>query len=201
MKNAMKILAILALLAISTLTAKTVYAEDEGPHGGPYSDLMVEAFAIETGKSVEEIQALRDSGKSYYQIAQDLGYSGDDLVDLLARVGETILDLAVDNGMITDEISERLTSRFERVQTGSPFGRFLEKLGFTREELISLLNSGKSFNEILVEAGFEPGGHLAERCGLPREEIISRIKGGETMREICPGIMNFPGGLLQWNQP
>lgn len=201
MKKAMSVMIILSMLLISVLTVTPAFAEEEGPHGGPYSDLMVEAFAIETGKTVAEIQALKDKGKSYLEIAQDLGYSGEELYNLLEQVGETVLDLAVKNGMITEEISDRMTQRMERITGGSLFGKFLEQLDLTYESLISMLNSGMSFHEILIEQGFEPGGHLAERCGLSRDEIISRLKAGESLREVCPGMLVPAGGWPKFNQP
>jgi uncharacterized protein (DUF433 family) len=202
MKYAIKILIVLALLAAVGLTVGPVFAEEGSPQGkGPYSDMMVEAFAIETGKSIQEIQALKDSGKSYLEIAKDLGYAGEDLQDLMERVSDTVVQLAVDEGMIPQEMADKIIEREFRIGHGELVDPFLEKLGLTREELVEMIESGMTFHEILLELGYEPGGHLAEKCGLSREEIISRIQGGETMREICPGLLVPLGGWPRGNQP
>lgn len=202
MKYAIKILAVLALLAAVALSVGTAMAEEVTPRSnGPYSDMMVEAFAIETGKSIEEIQALKDSGKTYLEIAQDLGYVGADLQDLMERVSDTVVQLAVDEGMMPQEMADKIIEREFRIGHGELVDPFLEKLGLTREELVEMIGSGMTFQEILLEIGTIPGGHLAEKCGLSREAIISRIQAGETLREVCPDLLVPPGDWPRFNQP
>ena len=202
MKNAIKILVVLAVLAVVGLPLGTALAEEVTPRSnGPYSDLMVEAFAIETGKSVADIQALKDDGKTYLEIAKDLGYEGADLQDLMERVSDTVIELAVDEGMITEEIADKIINREREFQFGSLVDPFLEKLGLTREALVEMIDSGMNFYEIMLELGYAPGGHLAEKCGLSREAIIERVQGGETLREICPELMVPPGVWPRGNQP
>jgi hypothetical protein len=88
----------------------------------------------------------------------------------------------------------------ERIASISIMGKFLEKLELTYEEFVSMVNSGMTFHEILVQQGFEPGGHLATRCGLAREEIIARLQGGESLQDVCPGLLVPPGGWPRFNQ-
>jgi DNA-binding CsgD family transcriptional regulator len=201
MKNAIKILAALALLVAVALTVGTAFAEEGTPAGGPYSDMMVEAFAIETGKSIADIQTLKDGGKSYLEIAKDLGYAGEDLQDLMERVSDTVIELAVEAGMITQEVADKITERERRIGDGDLAGKFLEKLGLTPGELAEMIQSGMTLQEIMLQLGYTPGGHLAEKCGLSREEIITRIQAGETLKEVCPGLMVPPDGWPRGNRP
>lgn len=202
MKNAIKILAVFALLAAVGLSVGPAFAEEGTPPVGPYSDMMLEAFAIETGKSIEEIQTLKDSGKSYLEIAKDLGYAGEDLQDLMERVSDTVIELAVEAGMITQEVADKITERERKIGDGDLAGKFLEKLGLTPGELVEMIRSGMTFQDIMLQLGYAPpGGYLAEKCGLSREEIIKRIQSGETLKEVCPALMTLPDGWPRGNRP
>jgi uncharacterized protein (DUF433 family) len=202
MKTTIKLIPILALLVISVVVANPALAEDETPPvGGPLSDLMVSAFAAETGLSVTEVQNLVDDGWSLIEIAKDLGYTEADIKDLMEGVGDAALGLAVDQGMITQEQADKIANRERVIGNSSLAGKFFERMGLTPEEVVSLLDSGMTFHEIALKQGLEFGGFLAERCGLSRDAIIARLDAGETLREICPGIMIPAGGWLRGNQP
>lgn len=195
MKKAIPISFIFAILLVSVLWITPAFAMGEGPGQGPFSDLMLEAFVLEIQEdgsdlTVEDIQALRDSGMSFMDIAIDLGYEGEELTNLFDRVGETVLELAVQEGLITQDVSDKLSQRMEMISKifQKLMGKFLEKLGLTQEELFTLLNSGMTLREILLQQGFEPRTNVATRCGLSREEILTRMRAGETLFEICPNL-------------
>jgi hypothetical protein len=202
MKKAIRIAIILGFLLTTFIAAPPAFATDEEPHKGPYSTLMLEAFAAETGKTVDEIKALRESGLTYREIALQLGYEGEELSDLFDRVGEAVLALAVEEGIITQEVSDQLSQRLEIIRNIASWlvGIFLQRLGLTREEVVAYLQSGMTLREIMEMQGIEVGQGLYRRCGLSMEEIISRVRAGESMNDICPPLVNRPdvGTWFEW---
>jgi hypothetical protein len=206
MKTALQILAMLALVALTVWAVTPVFAEESPPtppHHTPdrvrMSELLVEAFAAETELTVEEVQAYKDEGMTLVWIAQELGYSGEELTALMSAVSSTALDAAVKEGIVSEEKAEMIISREGKFQFGMIFDNFLEQLGLTKEELAAKLESGMTLHEIAIEQGVEFGGHLARRCGLTREEIIAGIDGGKTLKELCPGMMMPEGGWPKEN--
>jgi hypothetical protein len=210
MKNRMKILSILALLAAAVLAVTPAWADEgtppppgegqnQSPERGQLSELMTAAFAAETGLTVEEVRDLRESGMSLVQIAQDLGYEGEDLKTLMEDVGNAALDLAVVDGVISEEKAEMITLRRENYYFGMIFDKLFEALDLTKEDIVAMLESGMTLHEIALQQGVEFGGHLAGRCGMTREEIITGVNGGKTLKELCPGIMMPEGGWPKEN--
>ena len=203
MKKAIKIVIILGLLMVTLMAVTPAFAAEGEPLSGPYSDLMLEAFAAETGKTVAEIQAYRDGGLTYREIAVELGYEGEDLVDLFDRVGEAVLALAVERGIITQETSDQLSLRIVIIQKIASWlvGIFLERLGLTREEIVTYLQSGMTLREIMEMQGIEVGRGIVNRCGLSMEEVIARVRAGEKLNEICPPLSDRPDFKPGFNWP
>jgi hypothetical protein len=190
MKKAIKVMVILGLLLAGFSTTTPTFAADEEPFDGPYSTILLEAFATETGETVEDILALRMSGLSYREIAIQLGYEGEELTDLFERVGETALALAVEEGIITQEESDQITVRMTIIRNivGWFVEIFLTRLGLTREEVVAYLQSGMTLREIMEMQGIEVGQGFFNRCGVTYEEFLTRIRAGEYVDEICPGL-------------
>jgi len=202
MKITIKILTILALLAVSAVVITPAFAEESPPQPPDkvrMSELLIAAFADETGLTVEEVQDLRDSGMTFVQIAKDLGYSAEEVQTLMEDVSTAALALAVSEGVISEEKAARIAEREHRFRIGMPFEKFLVRLDLTREELTTMLKSGMTLHEIALEQGLEFGGHLASRCGLLREDIVAQISAGKTLKEICPGMMMPEGGWPKEN--
>ena len=135
MKKTIKILTILAMLAISVAAVTPALAYDRpsrtlGERERPFSDLLIAAFAAETGLTVEEVQAFKDSGMTFVEIAQDLGYLGEDLINLFDQVRDTLLDMAVSEGLISEEMAARIAERI--IGFGPRIDKILERIGFTR---------------------------------------------------------------------
>jgi len=206
MKTALQILAMLALVALTVVAVTPVLAE-ESPPTPPHhtvdrarmSELLVEAFAAETELTVAEVQAYKDDGMTLVQIAQELGYSGEELTALMSAVSSAALDAAVEEDLISEEKAEMIVSREGKFQFGMIFDKFLEKLDLTKDELMTMLESGMTLHEIAIKQGVEFGGHLARRCGLTREQIIAGIDKGKKLEELCPGIMMPEGGWPKEN--
>ncbi len=182
---------IVAIFLVSFLGVRTVYAVENVPDLVVWSDLMLEAFAIETGKTVSQIQAYRDDGMTYREIALELGYTGEDFTDLFERVEETVLELAVDEELITQEDSDQLSRRIELIHRISAWilGKFLERLGLTQEDVVAMLNDGMTLREIFSLQSGENRGESATICGISYQEYIARIRSGESPSEICPNLM------------
>lgn len=90
--------------------------------GGRLADIV----ASMTGKSAEEIQAERQAGKSFAQIAEDNGVKSDAVVDKALDVRKGALDDAVKAGTLTqsdadaayDRMQSRLTDRIDNTAAG-----------------------------------------------------------------------------------
>jgi hypothetical protein len=202
MKITIKILTILALLAVSAVVITPAFAEEDPPQPPDkvrMSELLIAAFAAETQLTVEEVQDLRDSGMTFVQIAKDLGYSAEEVQTLMEDVSTAALALAVSEGVISEEKAAKIADREHRFRTGMRFEKFLEILDLTREELGAMFESGMTLHEIALEQGLEFGGRLATRCGLAKEDIVTQIGAGKTLKEICPGMMMPEGGWPKEN--
>ena len=183
---------LLTVFLFSFLGVRSAHAQEELPDFAAWSDLLLEAFAIETGKTVQQIQDYRDDGLTYREIALDLGYEGEEFSDLFERIGETVLELAVVDQIISEDESEQLSRRMKLVQTITSWlvDRFMVRLGLTKEEFLELLNSGLTIRDILELQGIElPTRDYVTTCGITREEFMALMRSGESVRDICPGLM------------
>ena len=194
MSKKLGIIIVLTVVLISFLGVRPAYAADNDPDYEAWSELLLEAFAIETGKTVAQIQDFRDDGLTYREIALELGYEGEELTDLFERVSDTVLELAVEDGLISEDDSDKLSRRLKLIKTISSWivDKILERLGLTKEEFIALLNSGMTIREIFGMEGIErTGSNNLNFCGISREEFIALIRSGESVSEICPGFVPF----------
>lgn len=179
---------------MSFLGVKTAYAAENDPDYAAWSELLLEAFAIETGKTIAQIQDYRDDGLTYREIALKLDYEGEEITDLFERVSDTVLELAVEDGLISEDDSEKLSRRMQLIQTIASWivDKILERLGLTKEEFVTLLNSGMTIREIFGMQGIErPEGSYLNVCGIPRDEFIARIRSGESVSVICPDLVPY----------
>jgi len=87
--------------------------------GGAGSGSVLQALEKLTGLNAEEIKALRESGKSAAQIANDKGVSEETLLNEVLAARKTALDEAVKAGRITQERADyMLKNMTERVKEG-----------------------------------------------------------------------------------
>lgn len=196
MSKKFRIMILLTVFLFSLLGVRSAHAQENLPDFAAWSDLLLEAFAIETGKTVQVIQDYRDDGLSYREIALELGYEGEEFTDLFEQVGETVLELAVVDQLITEDESEQLSRRMKLVKTITSWlvDKFLARLGLTKEEFLELLNSGLTIRDILELQGIEPPTRdYVTTCGITREEFTALLRSGESVRNICPGLvpLNF----------
>jgi hypothetical protein len=90
--------------------------------GGRLADVVAEL----TGTSVEDVQAARQDGASFAEIAEASGVAADDVVAEALAVRKALLDAKVADGTITQEqadailaqIEDRLTERVESTAPG-----------------------------------------------------------------------------------
>ena len=70
---------------------------------GPLHTYMNEAFAEALGLTPEELQSRQDSGETFWQIAESLGFSQEESSQLWTEARTAALDEAVGDGVITQE--------------------------------------------------------------------------------------------------
>lgn len=112
------VIAALAVVATGVAFAQTPQPADRGrgPMGGvdgpegPLHDYMVKAMAGALGISADDFETRRDSGKTAYQIALDLGISADKVSSLLSEARVNALDAAVADKVISPDQADWMKS-------------------------------------------------------------------------------------------
>ena len=82
-----------------------------GAGEGPLHEYMVNAMAKALGITPADFEARRDSGKTAYQIALDLGISADKIPALLSGARSQAIDAAVAANAITQQQADWMKSR------------------------------------------------------------------------------------------
>lgn len=85
----------------------------DGP--GVMHDYMQAAVASKLGLTVDELDALYDEGKTFWQIAEDQGLELEDARQLLLDARNEALDEMVSDGVITQEQADWMKNRFRRM--------------------------------------------------------------------------------------
>ena len=232
MKKKTTILILLVLLIFSVTFATTAFAEEGTPppepipppesngeiyfrgidlgdfDGSVLHELLIKAFIEITGLYEDEVQAFLDKGMNLVSIAILLGYSGEDLTDLMEKVGEEALDLAVEKKLISQGIADAISDRVD--QLGSSLN-LMEQLGLTREELKEMLASGMTICDIAIEQDIGFTSLWTYRCRFSTEEyqvaFEERYFLVEDYREVFQQELEsrwgtfegFIGGLKWWD--
>jgi hypothetical protein len=82
---------------------------------------MISAFAKAVGLTKDEINAQLSNGKTLAQIANEQGFTGDKLVQLIKDVHKAALDQAVADGVITQAQADNMLERMNN-STNPGFG-------------------------------------------------------------------------------
>ena len=106
-----------------------------GTGNGPLHDYMEAALAKALGIPKADFEARRDSGKTAYQIALDLGLSADKIPALLSGARTQAIDAALADGAITQQQADWMKSRGAGMGqgfcngTGQPVGGMMGRGG------------------------------------------------------------------------
>jgi hypothetical protein len=101
----------------------------EGNFGdGVLHDYMFQAMADSLGISVDDLSSRIEDGETSYQIALDLGFSEEEIFELMSTARDATIDQALADGVITQEEAEQLRERggHHRIFNGEgemPFGQ------------------------------------------------------------------------------
>ena len=185
-------LSLIALMAIAAFGSPKIASADELPPTSttpsvlqPYMD---EALAAALGISVDELQALQDSGETLWTYAQSEGMSFEDFQALLANVRESAIEAAVADGVLTPERAEWILSHASGspAYAGADAGNgvmaslgdgvlqpymdqvLADVLGITAEELQALQDAGISL------------GLYAQSVGMSREDLQALLADART---------------------
>jgi len=124
------IFAMLALvLALGVLGVGVAFAQTEEPpadgfpfgfgrgamreQAGTMRVYKVEAFAAQLDLMVDEVNALLNGGTRLHQIALDNGVTEEDLPAFMQEVHQAALDLAVADGVLTQEQADQMKARMQ----------------------------------------------------------------------------------------
>ncbi len=117
LKKGLLSLTLIALVVVAAFGSPQVASADEvtptptPTTTGLLQSYMDQALAAALGITVEELQALRDSGETLWAYVQSQGLSFEDLQALLSDVRETAIEAAVADGVLTPEQAEWILSR------------------------------------------------------------------------------------------
>lgn len=135
------------------------------PGDGWMHDEMVTAMADELGMTVEELEKEIASGNTPAQIASEKGMTVVEFREMIIRVREEAIDLAVKNGTLTQEQADWLKTRGNRGQQMADRSDrdgwlhnemvtvLAKEFGLTVEELEALLDEGKTYAQIASDKG------------------------------------------------
>lgn len=116
------LLALVAVLAVSLIATSAVFAQGNGPgrQGSgtstsvnmevTLSNYMTPAMADILDIDVEVLSAKLTSGETFTTIALSMGYTSEQLPDLMASVRAAAIELAIADGVLTDEQASFLLS-------------------------------------------------------------------------------------------
>ena len=116
------LLALVAVLTVSLIATSAVFAQGNGPNQQgsgtgtsvslevTLSDYMVPAMADVLGMDEDVLSTKLASGETFTTVALSLGYTSEQLPDLMASVRAAAIDLAIADGLLTAEQADFLLS-------------------------------------------------------------------------------------------
>ncbi len=134
---------------------------------GVLHEYLVASFAGQLGISVEELEDLLETERTFQAAASSLGYSEEETADMLTQARIEALAQAVEDGVITQEEAD------EMLEGGRGFGRRGGGRGMMGE------GGDKGVMHEYMIAG------LAEALGLAPEELEERHEAGESFEDIA----------------
>ena len=202
MKKTIIFLTILVVLVLTSVVVPPAFADDDPPatpeappseafisigninfgsfDGSQFSDLLIEAFANVTGLYVSEIELLLDKDMNFLTIAILLGYTGEDLDTLMEDLVDEVLDLAVEDEIISQGVADAILGHLD--QLGSNLS-LLEGSGLTREEFKELLDSGMTICDVAYEQDLAFDRFFLRVCAWSVEDYQNEWERRYFMRE------------------
>ncbi len=134
------LVAVIVVVALAVLTTGVVLAQEPTPptpggfgmgpgmmgrftnsdgEFGPMHEYMQKALAEALGISVDELETQRQAGKTVYQIALDKGFKADEIPTLLRDARIKGLETAAADGVIPQEMVERMKTRLENADSAA----------------------------------------------------------------------------------
>ena len=94
----------------------------QGTMDGVLHDAFMAAYAEALGITVEELEAQLSEGNSLADIAQSNGYTLEDFWALKQEIRTSVIEQAVADGTLPDELAGRMSSRGPGNRSGQGFG-------------------------------------------------------------------------------
>lgn len=165
------------------------------PGDGWMHDEMIAALANELDMTVEELEKAIASGNTPAQIASEKGMTVVEFREMILRVRNEAIDLAVKNGTLSQEQADWLKTRGNRGQQMA--GRsdrdgwlhnemvtvLAKEFGLTVDELETLLDEGKTYTQIASDKGMTVTEFRELMVKARAEAIDLAVKNGTLTQE------------------
>lgn len=93
------------------------YASVDGEYG-PMHEVMISSMAEALGLDAADLEARLEAGETMYAIAASLGFSSEEISELLGDAREQAIQQAVADGLLTAEQAEWMLSRMQGMGAG-----------------------------------------------------------------------------------
>lgn len=150
--------------------------------GNALYEYIAQAFADATGLTVAELEAQRTAGESYEEIAAGLGYTPEQVIDLMTQVRSTAVDLAVADGVLTQEQADLMLARMAGGMGGAMMSGEAGRGGYGDRQS----QTGDGLLHDYMITGF------AEAFDLDVADLQARIDAGETMYDVALSLNYTP---------
>jgi lipoate-protein ligase A len=167
--------------------------------------------------SKEDVQNAKASGKNFFDLAKEKGYTPEQVKDKLLQYETEAVNKAVSDGNLTKEKAADIISRkkeklskwdgsFEMFSHKTKGFKFLKNLGITREEVKAARSSGKTIFDLAKEKKNLSPDQVKEMMIKEKTEDINKKvsegkitkeKGEEIISRMKTRIQNWDGKLKE----
>lgn len=214
---------VLALTISSTVSATSMPSPEASPNTKAPScekhnkhmekDFGFKKLLTELKISKEEVSAAKASGKNFFDLAKEKGYTPEQVKDKLLKYETEAINKAVSDGKLTKEKAADILSRkkeklsnwdgsFKIFAHRRKEFKFLKDLGITKEEVDTARSSGKTIFDLAKEKKNLSPDQVKEMMIKEKTEDINKKvsegkitkeKGEEIISHIKTRIQNWDG--------
>lgn len=200
----------------STNSTSNNLTEVQNKHKNGCSNPIYSVLENKLGYSKEQIDSAAKSGKTAFDLAKEKGKTPDDIRNMLLEVRSKNIDQKVSEGKLTKEKADTIKTNMKvKIQkwNGSLIPMHRDKgfsphiysvletqLGFSRAQINSAANSGKSAFDLAKEKGKTPDQLKSMIIDLQSKELDQMVSEGKLPKEKADTIKTkIKADIQNWN--